>query len=127
MAEDILVIDDDPAVRKAFLLALEDSKYQVDAAESGESGISLLTKKDYGMIFLDLKMPGMNGAETLRALRKINRNIPVYIVTAFHKEFLEDLQSLRQEGIKFELLRKPLGGDEILMIANSVLNKPVAY
>ncbi|TAK77177.1 MAG: response regulator, partial [Gammaproteobacteria bacterium] len=70
---------------------------------------------------------GLNGAETLRELRKINREVPVYIVTAFHKEFLKDLQELRQDGIKFELLRKPLGADEILVLVNSVLKKSTVY
>lgn len=122
MAGSILVIDDDSAVRKAFKLALEDTTYEVDEAESGEEGIKKLTNKEYRLVFLDLKMPGISGIETLRKLRQFNHTIPVYIVTAFHKEFLSDLQNLRQEGIRFELLRKPLGANDILMLVNSILN-----
>ncbi|TAK73102.1 MAG: response regulator, partial [Gammaproteobacteria bacterium] len=69
MNQNILVIDDDSAVRKAFKLALEDSNFNVETASSGEDGVKQITEKDYSIIFLDLKMPGLNGAETLRELR----------------------------------------------------------
>lgn len=127
MNDDILVIDDDSAVRKAFQFALDDSPYQLDTAASGEEGIANVNKKKYKVIFLDLKMPGLTGVQTLRELRKIDPDVPIYIITAFYKEYLTDLQDLRQEGIKFELLRKPLGGDEILIIINCVLKGPRAY
>lgn len=123
MTENILVIDDDPAVRKAFKFALEDSGYEIDAAESGEAGLLQFQKKNYGLIFLDLKMPGINGAETLKRIREMDTQIPIYIVTAFHKEFLGDLQELRQQGIRFELLRKPLGSEEIVTLVSHVLEK----
>lgn len=127
MAEQILVIDDDPAVRKAFILALEDTSYNVDTVSSGEDGVEKLANNKYQLIFLDLKMPGWSGIETLRKLREVDISVPVYIVTAFHKEFLSDLQLLRQEGIKFELLRKPLGADEIVLIVNGLFGKPAVY
>jgi DNA-binding response OmpR family regulator len=127
MNHNILVIDDESAVRKAFHFALEDTPYSLDTAASGAEGLSTLNQKQYHLIFLDLKMPGMSGAETLRELRKIDKSVPVYIVTAFHKEFMSELQSLRQEGIKFELLRKPLGIDEIMIIVDRVLQRPSAY
>ena len=123
----ILVIDDDAGVRKAFALALEDMPYQVDAAESGEKGIEMEQNNKYNLIFLDLKMPGLNGVETLREIRKTSKDTPVYIVTAFYKEFFEGLKTVRDDGIDFELLKKPIGSDEIVMIAKSVLEGPEAY
>lgn len=123
----VLVIDDDAAIRKAFQFALEDSVVEVDTADSGENGVARIRDQNantpYDLIFLDMKMPGMNGAETLRELRNFDTGIPVYIVTAFHKEFLLELQSLRKEGIRFDLLRKPLGIDEINMLVDSVTRK----
>lgn len=127
MPKKILIIDDEPAVRKAFTYALDESGYQLDTADCGETGVEMFNNDDYSLVFLDMKMPGMNGAQTLRKLREHNLATPVYIVTAFHKEFLEELQVIHRDGIKFELLRKPLGNDEIVTIVDSVLNKPRNY
>ena len=108
MNKNILVIDDEESIRKSFVLALMDSGYNVDCAESGERGIKMLNENLYNLIYLDLKMPGMNGVETLRELRKQDPNIPIYIITAFHKEFLYPLKDAMEEGIVFKFLTAPV-------------------
>lgn len=123
----ILVIDDEQAILRSFELALEETPYRVDTAESGEKGIALEREHKYDLIFLDLKMPGINGVETLREIRKANPKVPVYIVTAFYGEFLEELKMFEQEGISFEVLRKPIGNKEIAMVAKSLLDGPLDY
>jgi DNA-binding response OmpR family regulator len=123
----ILVIDDDEAIRKLFVLTLEDMPYQVDTAKSAEQGIELEQETRYSLIFLDLKMPGLNGVETLRRLRQIDPGVPIYIVTAFHKEFLDELGSAAEEGISFEIVHKPVGTDEIQLLVRSVLEGPVGF
>ena len=127
MKKRILVIDDDAAIRKSFVLAIEDMPYHVDTAESGEKGIELGEKNKYDLIFLDLKMPGINGVETLRKLRKTAKEVPVYIVTAFHKEFFDELKGASEDGIDFEILTKPVGNKEITLVTKGVLEGPVSY
>ena len=127
MSKRILVIDDDESIRKSFTLALEDTAYQVDTVESGEKGIEMEQNDRYDLIFLDLKMPGLNGVETLRELRKIDKDVPVYIVTAFHKEFFEGLERAGEDGIDFEIVKKPIGGDDIVLVAESALEGATAY
>ncbi len=122
----ILVIDDELGVRKSFVLALEDMACIVDTAESGKKGIEMEKADPYHLIFLDLRMPGMNGVETLRALKKVDKTVLVYIVTAFHKEFFTGLKEAMADGIDFELLKKPIGLDQIQMVVKSVLEGPVA-
>lgn len=124
MKKNILVIDDDVHVRKVFQMVLEMEDYDVDTAQSGEEGISMFKDKIYHLTFLDLKMPGINGVETLKRLRTLNKERPIYIITAFHEEFLSQLNELRENNTKFELANKPLRRDEILYIVESVLNKP---
>lgn len=123
MKKNILVIDDDEAIRKSFILALEDMPHHVDTAESGEKGIEKVKTTTYDLVFLDLKMPGLNGVQTLRQLRQMDALLPVYIVTAFHKEFFKDLKLLSEEGIEFDLLRKPIGSDEIVELTLSMLQE----
>ena len=117
----ILVIDDEEAIRKSFTLALEDTGYQVDTADSGERGIEMEGDTGYDLIYLDLKMPGLDGVETLRELRKIDRVIPIYIITAFYNEYFGQLKSAADEGIDFEILKKPIGSDHIVMVTKSIL------
>ena len=56
MSKHILVIDDDIAIRRSFQLALEDTDFKVETAESGELGIQMERQWDYDLIFLDLKI-----------------------------------------------------------------------
>jgi two-component system response regulator (stage 0 sporulation protein F) len=127
MSKHVLVIDDDEAVRKSFVLALEDTEYPVDTIESGKKGLEMVEKIGYGLIFLDLNMPGMSGVETLRELRRMGIDTPIYIITAFHKEFLEQLKELESEGIDYELIRKPLSSRQIFLITRGVMDGAVAY
>jgi len=121
MDKRILVIDDMEDVRKSFAMALEDLRYQLDTAESGEKGLDLVKDHHYDLIFLDLKMPGMNGIETLKKLRKTEKDVPVYIITAFYREFLEQLKSVQEDGISFEIVEKPIGRDSIINITKGIL------
>lgn len=127
MNKQILVIDDDEAIRKSFALTLEDTGYQVGMAESGERGVEMRQKTKYDVIFLDLKMPGMNGVETLRELRKIDKDVPIYIVTAFHEEFFDQLKSAVKDGLDFEVLRKPIDSEQLVLITKAILEGPTGY
>ena len=127
MQKRILVIDDEPAIRKSFLLALEGTGYQVDGAASGEVGIEMEKKQPYDLIFLDLKMPGLNGVETLRELRKLDSQVPIYIVTAFYGEFFEQLKLVEKGAISFEVMKKPIGTDDIALVAKSILEGPIGH
>lgn len=121
MEKSILVIDDEPSVRNSFVLALEDTSFSVITAASGEEGLKKFRERDFHLIYLDLKMPGMNGVETLREIRKINQDAPVYIITAFAKEFFEGLKKLTDENIDFELMQKPIGLDAICELTTALL------
>lgn len=127
MSKRVLVIDDEEAVRKSFTLALEDTDYQVDTAESGEKGLEKTQSTAYDLIFLDLKMPGLDGVATLREIRKKDNDVPIYIVTAFYSAFFDQLREAEEDGLDFELLKKPIGSDQILLVAKSILEGPTGY
>lgn len=127
MIKRILVIDDDEAIRKVFLLAFEGTEFQVDTALSGEKGLEVLKEQKYDLIYLDLKMPGMDGVETLMELRKIDREVPVYIITAYYGDFAEQLRQARQEGLDFELMHKPLTSDQLVKLTTGILKGPELY
>ncbi len=117
----VLVIDDEESVRDAFADALEGMPYAVDTACDGEEALQKVTSSPADLIFLDLKMPGMDGVEVLHHIRKLDKAVPVYIVTAFHAEFLDRLRAAEEEGLSFQLLHKPIGQEAIRKVAMAVL------
>jgi CheY-like chemotaxis protein len=120
----ILVVDDDHFARLAFVYALKDTPHEVETAASGEEAVHRVGQHPYDLFFLDLKMPGMDGVETLRALRKCCPDAPVYIVTAYRDEFMKRLKEASAEGLRFEVAEKPLDGARIVAIVEGVLNGP---
>ncbi|MBA7694429.1 Transcriptional regulatory protein ZraR [subsurface metagenome] len=127
MSISILVIDDEEVIRKSFILALDGTGYNVETAESGEKGIEKAQETNFDLIFLDLRMPGLDGVETLRELWKIGQTVPIYITTAFYEDFVDQLQSAADDAISFYLLKKPVDGDEIRSIAKVVSEHRIRF
>ncbi len=120
MANKILVIDDDPAVRGAFNLILGEAGYDVHEAEDGLQGIEIARTEWPDLIFLDLRMPGIDGVETLRRLKALDSTLNIYIVTAFSHEYMDQLKIAHEEGLDFQLASKPLSSKQIRHIAGSI-------
>lgn len=78
----ILVIDDDPAVTNALKRGLSYDGFIVDAARSGEEGLSLARERYPDLVILDIMMPGLDGIEVLRRLRSADSHLPVLLLTA---------------------------------------------
>lgn len=117
----ILVIDDDRAVRDAFELALGDEGHTVRLAEDGLNGVEMARQQRPDLVFLDLKMPGIDGVETLRRLLAHDPSIKIYIVTAFAQEYMSGLAQAKQDGLRFQLAAKPLSPQQIRLVAQAAL------
>jgi DNA-binding response OmpR family regulator len=77
----LLFIEDDPNIRTALRLSLEDEGYRVEEAQDGESGIKAFPQVRPDLVLLDLRLPDMSGFEVCRALRRLS-TVPIIIVTA---------------------------------------------
>ena len=77
----ILVVEDDERIRQSMRLALEDEGYTVDDVASGEEAVAHFADEPAELVLIDLMLPGMDGFETCRALRK-QSTVPVIMVTA---------------------------------------------
>jgi two-component system OmpR family response regulator len=122
MTSRILVIDDEEGVRDAFVLALHgEPDLTVETAENGAAGHAAARRARPDLVFLDLNMPGMTGIETMHELLAEDPTLSIYIVTAFHQEFMQDLKAARRRGLTFELARKPLGAEQIRAIVHALL------
>jgi CheY-like chemotaxis protein len=117
----ILIVDDDEAVRTAFRLALAHLPYRLSEASDGESGAEMAIKEAVDLVFLDLRMPRLDGVGALRRIRSVKPDLMVYVATAFHREVFDALVEARGDGLEFELLRKPLERSQIIELVTSLL------
>ena len=79
----ILVIDDEATIRKFFVRFLTREKYKISTASNGEKGIEISKKENPDLIILDLKMPGIDGIETLKRIKKLNQRVIIIVLTAY--------------------------------------------
>lgn len=79
----ILVVDDTKNIRILLTKCLEMDGYAVETAGDGRTAVEMLTRGQYDLIFLDIKMPQFSGTEVLRKIREMGIWIPVIIITAY--------------------------------------------
>src|SRR5258708_39197236 len=77
----ILLVDDDERIRASLGLALEDEGYTVEGAASGEDALSAFARRPADLVLVDLMLPGMDGFELSRSLRRTS-DVPIIMVTA---------------------------------------------
>ena len=79
----ILVMDDDDAVRDATAMLLEAKGFEVVAVADGRSGIAAVEAGSFDLVVVDLFMPGMDGLETTKAIRRLDPSVPIIAVSGF--------------------------------------------
>jgi len=107
----ILVVDGDLGICQSLGDILEAKGYQVDIALDGFQAIGKVKEKDFDVILLDIKMPGINGVETFRRIKKISLKPRVIMITAYAVEDL--IREAHDEGV-YKVLRKPLEMERVI-------------
>jgi two-component system nitrogen regulation response regulator NtrX len=107
----ILVVDDEPAIRDTMRMILEYEGYEVLLAGSGPEGLTMAERDSPDLVFLDIKMPGLDGLEVLSRLRGTNETLPVVIVSA-HGSASTALEAGRLGAFRF--IEKPLSKEYVL-------------
>jgi excisionase family DNA binding protein len=114
----ILVVDDEEVVRLLFKTTLEELGHQVTGAASALRGLELIKRRDFDLVFLDLKMPGMDGAELFRQIKTIKPKLPVTIITGYPDS---ELMARALTYGPFGVMNKPFGESDIVNAVNSFL------
>jgi DNA-binding response OmpR family regulator len=107
----ILIIDDEPQLRRSLSLILKSCNYLVTCAENAHEGLRLLQEDRYDLLFLDVKLPDGNGLSLLPTILQRHPSMPVIILTA-HGEEAAASEAL-QLGARAYLL-KPIDPEDIL-------------
>ncbi|HWR02306.1 MAG TPA: response regulator [Chlorobaculum sp.] len=112
----ILVIDDDPSVRKFIATTLKKENYTVLEAENGQEGVrKLMEERDIAIIITDLIMPEKEGIETIMEVRKMNPSIKIMAISGGGKVGPENFLLLADAVGANATLKKPFSGQELLM------------
>ena len=114
----ILIIDDEEAIRLLFKATLEELGHRVTVAENGLEGLKLVKQQDFDLVFLDLKMPGMVGDELFGQIKAIKPGLPVVITTGYPDSHMMK-RALAQSP--FGVMNKPFSGSDIVVAVNNFL------
>ena len=116
----VLIVDDEKNIRLTLSQALEVLEVRIDTAANGEEALAKLKEKEFGLILLDLKMPGMDGMEVLRQVSEIRPDIRVIIITAYGT--IESAVEAMKLGAA-DFIQKPFAPEEIRELVSRVMDR----
>ncbi len=118
----ILIVDDDPGTCKIIENVLTKKGYDVVISNTGEDAITKAKEKFFDIIFIDMKLPTLNGLETYLELKKINPKLIAIVITAYHQE-MDDLVQEAMNNSAYTCLTKPINIEDMLVLINEILTK----
>ncbi|MEW6328183.1 MAG: sigma-54 dependent transcriptional regulator [Thermodesulfobacteriota bacterium] len=116
----ILIVDDEVGFRELMQYILVKEGYGVDTAASSEEGLNLVHQNTYDIIYVDLKMPGMDGLALLKALKEIDENAIVLMITG-HGSIETAVEAMKYGAEDY--ITKPFDRDEIIKITRKAWEK----
>lgn len=112
----ILVADDDDVIIKLFCASLKEPQYHLTTACNGQEALQWLQSTDFDLVFLDLSMPLIDGAEVFGRLRSSDNQTPVAIMTGYPNS---ELFKRAMEYGPFLVINKPFSTADIIRAVNS--------
>ena len=116
----ILVVDDEEPIRKTLRMALEYEGYDVSESSSGQEALALIEREPPDLVFLDIKMPGMDGLEVLEKLAEKPPSPPVIVVSG-HGTIQTAVQATKLGA--FDFIEKPLETERVLLAVRNALER----
>ena len=115
----ILVIDDEAEIRRSVRMILEYEGYDVQEASSGPEGFALIEREPPDLVFMDIRMPGQDGLETLQKIRHVNESLPVVIISG-HGTVSTAVEATKLGA--FDFIEKPLASERVLVTIRNALD-----
>src|SRR5262245_48782334 len=116
----ILVVDDEEPIRKTLRMALEYEGYDVAEASSGQEALILIERDPADLVFLDIKMPGMDGLEVLEKISD-RPSAPPVIMVSRHGSVQTAVQATKLGA--FDFIEKPLETERVLLAVRNALER----
>lgn len=116
----ILVIEDEPVLRRQIARALESAGHEVHVAELGADGLAAVNSVTPDLVLLDLRLPDRSGLEVLSEIQEIDAEIPVVLMTA-HGSIGDAVDAMRRGAVDY--LQKPLDLGELRLLVERVVSR----
>lgn len=116
----ILIIDDEKAIRKTLSEILSYEGYKIDEAADGEEGIKKFSSTTYDVVLCDIKMPKIDGLEFLEKAREINSDVPVIVISG-HGNIETAVEAVKKGA--FDYISKPPDLNRLLITLRNALDK----
>jgi FixJ family two-component response regulator len=116
----ILIVDDEKNIRLTLSECLESPDLRIDTAETGEEALAKLKERDFTLVLLDLRLPGMDGMAVLRKINELRPDIRIVIITA-HGTIDSAKEAMRLGAVDF--IQKPFIPQEIRDLISRVVDK----
>jgi two-component system nitrogen regulation response regulator NtrX len=116
----ILVVDDEAEIRRSVRMILEYEGHDVQEASSGPEALALVQREPPDLVFLDIKMPGMDGLEVLQKMREVNDALPIVIISG-HATVSTAVEATKLGA--FDFIEKPLSSERVLVTIRNVLDQ----
>jgi two-component system nitrogen regulation response regulator NtrX len=120
MKSRILVVDDEAEIRRSVRMILEYEGYEVLEATSGPEGVMLAERETPDLVFLDIKMPGMDGLEALQRIKASNDALPVVIISG-HGTVSTAVEATKAGA--FDFIEKPLSSERVLVTIRNAVDR----
>jgi two-component system, NtrC family, nitrogen regulation response regulator NtrX len=120
MKSRILVVDDEAEIRRSVRMILEYEGFEVLEASSGPDGIALVERESPDLVFLDIKMPGMDGLDALQRIKGTNEALPVVIISG-HGTVSTAVEATKAGA--FDFIEKPLTTERVLVTIRNALDR----
>lgn len=119
----ILIVDDEKAVLYALQEELERAGHSIKVACCGKDALEIIEKEKFDIVYTDLIMPGMNGVELCKEIKKISPNTEVVLISGYAKKVLKHKLDFIMAGGSDEFLVKPLTENQLTKKTEKILNE----
>jgi two-component system nitrogen regulation response regulator NtrX len=119
MYPSILIVDDEPYILQSLGGLLSDEGYEVVTASNGYEALKIIDAQSPDLVVLDIWMPGIDGIETLREIKKNHPFLPVVIITG-HGNIETAVTAIKLGA--FDMIEKPLSIEKVIVTINNALN-----
>lgn len=116
----VLIVDDEAIVRESIRDWLADAGYNVETAETGEEALEMIGKRDYGVVVLDVRLPGKTGIRVLKDLREARPEIKAIMITAYPTVEMA-VESMKLGAVDY--LVKPVAPDDLEKLVRETLQQ----